>query len=784
MALVIPGYSSSHEYTDVSIGDNTSTNTGECLFSIQIPSGPGAEIGLFALSGVGQGNFIQGRRSSGGDVQARFGFSVSGTSGYQTLGSTDTRLNMSFRWNDTTKIITYQVNGVESTFAYPDPTDNFGQAAQLSLLFKSTNDITAPVTDSAVEVYNFAILINDTFTDTDRTNYATGATIASLSKTPETGWEFDGTGYPATINSTIGTANTLTHGDITVGFTDSGSAYAPFLTSAGSVPSITSVSSAVGSNIVGLNTSLTITGTNLTGTTSARVNTQALTNVVVVNDTTVTADAPLGVAADIGASCSVYATNGTGESLAFVATVGIETTYSSVDLISAYGDLPEDSVFFGETAYSSLAVGDVWVYDNLSSTLTYDGNLLATFDPAITVNTDGDGWFLDASDSYNGDLAITTVTHQAPPSNIPVMGADVTPNHPENSAYSDTFAVTNSAPSVVYTLSGTDSSDFTINSSTGLVSLIGTPDFETKNIYNITVTATNSFGNDSQNITLNITNIIEVVITDGGVGNFIFPKGDAGLPRTDIQVTQWADTFTNSTSNTISSLPTTLTVLGSPYAVTFSANDALDVVSSISVTEQAQFAPTDINLNSTSVNINAGLNAIVGSLSSTDLNINDTHTYSLVAGIGDTNNASFNILGTNLRCNDPLTLGQGVYSIRIQTSDGTDTFQKVFSISVVTITVAEYLNNNGLWSAYLDSQGFSIGSIDSRRRAWLKQRLSLSEEPSISNDGLLLQFLAFEGITGQGLHSRLKSWYETELGQNYPDNSLRMVESTWLRSQL
>ena len=94
-------------------------------------------------------------------------------------------------------------------------------------------------------------------------------------------------------------------------------------------------------------------------------------------------------------------------------------------------------------------------------------------------------------------------------------------------------------------------------------------------------------------------------------------------------------------------------------------------------------APTDITLNTNTVNQSDGTNAIVGSLSTTDADVGDTHSYSLVAGAGDDDNADFNISGSNLQANDATALAAGTYSVRIQTDDGTESFQKAFNISVV-----------------------------------------------------------------------------------------------------
>lgn len=98
-------------------------------------------------------------------------------------------------------------------------------------------------------------------------------------------------------------------------------------------------------------------------------------------------------------------------------------------------------------------------------------------------------------------------------------------------------------------------------------------------------------------------------------------------------------------------------------------------------------SPTDIALSNTTISAGAGLNAVVATLSCTDADVGDTHTYTLIAGTGDTHNSSFNISGSTLRCNDPATLGAGSYSIRIQADDGTSTpYAEVFTITITAVT--------------------------------------------------------------------------------------------------
>jgi len=93
-------------------------------------------------------------------------------------------------------------------------------------------------------------------------------------------------------------------------------------------------------------------------------------------------------------------------------------------------------------------------------------------------------------------------------------------------------------------------------------------------------------------------------------------------------------------------------------------------------------APTDITLSSASVNQSGGVNATVGTISSTDADTGDTATYTLVAGTDDTNNGSFNISGTTLRAKASGALSAGTYKIRVNVNDGDANFEKAFTITV------------------------------------------------------------------------------------------------------
>ncbi|MFM8328199.1 MAG: hypothetical protein ACKN9U_25345, partial [Pirellulaceae bacterium] len=59
-------------------------------------------------------------------------------------------------------------------------------------------------------------------------------------------------------------------------------------------------------------------------------------------------------------------------------------------------------------------------------------------------------------------------------------------------------------------------------------------------------------------------------------------------------------------------------------------------------------APTNIGLSKNTIAENAGANATVGTLSTSDPDVGNTFIYSLVTGTGDTDNSAFNISGADL----------------------------------------------------------------------------------------------------------------------------------------
>ncbi len=121
--------------------------------------------------------------------------------------------------------------------------------------------------------------------------------------------------------------------------------------------------------------------------------------------------------------------------------------------------------------------------------------------------------------------------------------------------------------------------------------------------------------------------------------------------------------------------------------------------------------PTNISLSSSSINENVGTGTTVGTLSTTDADMLDVHSYSFVAGAGSTHNGSFSIVGNQLKILEiPDYEIQNTYNIRIQTDDGNGgQYQKAFTINISDVgevltsildfeTPGKYTVTSGSWT--------------------------------------------------------------------------------------
>jgi len=100
--------------------------------------------------------------------------------------------------------------------------------------------------------------------------------------------------------------------------------------------------------------------------------------------------------------------------------------------------------------------------------------------------------------------------------------------------------------------------------------------------------------------------------------------------------------------------------------------------------------PEDIELSSMTIDENQAIGTSVGTLTTDDPEINDTHTYTLVAGIGDTDNPSFSIIGDQLQSAVIFDFEiKSSYSVRIETDDGDGgRYSEAFTITINNINDA------------------------------------------------------------------------------------------------
>jgi len=258
-----------------------------------------------------------------------------------------------------------------------------------------------------------------------------------------------------------------------------------------------------------------------------------------------------------------------------------------------------------------------------------------------------------ATDTSSG-LSLIIDTH------APVFSSSSTASVDENIGAGQvvwTAVATDPSP-FTYSLSTTgDSALFSINASTGAVTLIGNPDFENKASYSFTVVATDAAGNaSSQAVTLAVNNLDEVAptITSGTTATAIDENSGAGQVIYTATATDTADvsggvTFSlqpgSDAGLTIDPITGAVTLTGNPdfenkasYSFTVVATDAAGNHSSQAVTlgidNLDEVAPTITSGTiATAIDENSGAGQVIYTATATDTaDISGGVTFSLKVG--------------------------------------------------------------------------------------------------------------------------------------------------------
>ena len=252
-------------------------------------------------------------------------------------------------------------------------------------------------------------------------------------------------------------------------------------------------------------------------------------------------------------------------------------------------------------------------------------------------------------------------------------------------------------------------------------------DFETKNSYSVRVRTTDQGGlsfekqltigvtdvNETPtNLTLSNSTVAENQVIGTVVGNLSSTDPDTGNTFTYSLVTG-----TGATDNSLFSITnnqlTTNSVFDfetkNSYSVRVRTTDqgglSFEKQLTIGVTDVNE-TPTNLTLSNSTVAENQVIGTVVGNLSSTDPDTENTFTYSLVTGTGATDNTLFTIVGNQLQTNAIFDFEtKNSYSILIRTTDQGG----LFFDKQLTIGVTDLNDNNNLTTTpqqdIIDAQG-------------------------------------------------------------------------------
>ncbi|QSE99254.1 T9SS type A sorting domain-containing protein [Fulvivirga lutea] len=169
-------------------------------------------------------------------------------------------------------------------------------------------------------------------------------------------------------------------------------------------------------------------------------------------------------------------------------------------------------------------------------------------------------------------------------------------------------------------------------------------------------------------------------------------------------------TFTVSAGASVNPASGVAQDFSSAFVYTITAENPTAIQEWTVTVREENTAPSDIALDNNTIDENNDIDAVIGTFSTTDVDASDTHTYSLVVGSGDTDNASFDISGSDLIALESFDFEtKSSYSIRVQTDDGRGgTFEKEFTISINDV---EDRREQTITFEPIESQFFEAGSV-------------------------------------------------------------------------
>ncbi len=532
-------------------------------------------------------------------------------------------------------------------------------------------------------------------------------------------------------------------------------------------PTVTSVTPSSGSTAGG--TSVTITGTNLTGATGVTIGGAAATSVVVTNATTITCTTPAGSAG----TGSVVVTTAGGSNAA-----NTLYTYILPSLVSWYRaeGTPTDALGAnpgtaqGGVTYAAGKVGQAFNFDGGNSTAVICGN-----NPSLQLsNGTISAWIKtsNAGSSYRGIVVKQLAYGLFMLDNVLMVydwagggnrstGVSLNDNQWHHVAFTFQSGVSNG--SKIY-IDGALSTAFTWNvSGQGSALAVGSG-FGTGLSQNFTGLVDEARVYSSA---LSATDIQNSFISDGGTLSAptvtaISPTSGSTAGGTSVTLT--GTNFTGATGVTIGGAAATGVSVVSASSITCTTPAGTAGTASVVVTTAGgsnaantlftyNSAPTDIALSSSSIAENNAANATVGTLSTTDADVSDTFTYTLVSGTGSTDNASFTIAGSSLRLTPSANFEvKNSYALRVRSTDaGGAFFEKEFTVTVTNVIEAPVIAsattaNLAPTTATLGGNVTSDGGLAVTERGVVYALTATNSNPQIGGTGVTK--VAGTGTTG------------------------------------
>ena len=319
------------------------------------------------------------------------------------------------------------------------------------------------------------------------------------------------------------------------------------------------------------------------------------------------------------------------------------------------------------------------------------------------------------------ELTISVTNLNEAPTAIAPNPIDVFENEPANNPFvtlttTDQDAGDPHKYAFVAGAGSTDNGAFNLNATTGALSFIVSPDFETKATYTIRVQSTDSGGlTIEQPIAVNIKDLTElpnnaaptaIALAPGSINENVDITTSAGtLTTTDPDV---GDTHTyqliadpiNYPDNDLFAIAGNQLTLKTPanfevknsYKIKVRTRDSggltFDQELTVSVKDVNE-AATDIALDQSSVPENVPVNSPIAKLLGNDPDAADVGklTYTLVAGVGSTDNAKFTISGDSLIiAESPDFEKKNTYQIRVKVADAAGLgVEKAIAINVTDV---------------------------------------------------------------------------------------------------